>query len=60
MKDSDLRRHSLPKTAHDAGCIRRLRRLLSSSMMQSDDSAWTRQRQREFIKSRIVALGGTP
>ena len=48
------------EAAHDVGSIRRLRRLLSSSMMQNNDSAWTRQRQREFIKSWIEALGGTP
>ena len=60
MKKPDLRRHLLPKTAHDASNIQRLQRLLSSSMMQNNDSAWTRQRQRDFIESRIEALEGTP
>jgi hypothetical protein len=52
------RRHSLPKTTVDDLHIRRLQRLLDSPMMQQNDSGWTRQRQRSFIKSRIVALGG--
>jgi hypothetical protein len=57
---SSSRRHSLPKARIEDDRRRRLQRLLDSPMMQENDLGWTRQRQRAFIKSRIVAYGGTP
>ena len=42
----------------DKECRERLQRLLDNPMMQQNDSSWTRQRQRAYIKSRIEALGG--
>lgn len=56
---SGSRLHSLPKANVEEQSRRRLQRLLDSPMMQQNDSGWIRQRQRAYIKSRIVALGGT-
>lgn len=53
-------RHSLPKASIEERRKQRLQRFLDSPMMQENDSGWTRQRQRAFIRSRIEAYGGTP
>ncbi|KAG0596341.1 hypothetical protein M758_UG245100 [Ceratodon purpureus] len=59
-KPSSTRRHSLPESSIGDRRRQKLQRLLDSPMMQVEGMSWTRQRQREFVKSRIEAYGGTP
>ena len=51
-------RHSLSKSTVDEECRQRLQHLFDNPMMQQNDSSWTRQHQRAYIKSCIEALGG--
>ncbi|KAG0605626.1 hypothetical protein M758_9G074500 [Ceratodon purpureus] len=59
-KPSSTRRHSLPESSIGDRRRQKLQRLLDSPMMQVEGMSWTHQRQREFVKSRIEAYGGTP
>ncbi|KAG0574077.1 hypothetical protein KC19_VG232200 [Ceratodon purpureus] len=59
-KPSSTRHHSLPESSIGDRRRQKLQRLLDSPMMQVEGMSWTRQRQREFVKSRIEAYGGTP